>query len=153
MQNELDRMELPQIIRWRIQTAMPIPFPSVQCLVSCQPPSVSPTALACLQPSNPVTMYNPNNSTLPQRNPVLPGRAATSVKTKPQPQSLQQDLDTEIDPWTLLEEGTGSGQPSANSAGISGTDHSNLKASNWLKGAVRVRRTDLTYIGAVDEDS
>ncbi|KAI3449196.1 hypothetical protein Pfo_005861 [Paulownia fortunei] len=151
LQNDLDHMELPELIRWRIQTAMPVLFPSVWCSISCQPPSVSPTALACLQPSNPVTMYNPNNSNLPQRNPVLPGRAATSVKTKPQ--VLQQDLDMEIDQWTLLEDGTGSGQPSANSAGISGSDHSNLKASNWLKGAVRVRRTDLTYIGAVDEDS
>ncbi|KAI3444539.1 hypothetical protein Pfo_001204 [Paulownia fortunei] len=150
LQNDLDLMELPETIRWRIQTAMPILLPSVQCSISCQPPSVSPTALACLQPSQPVTLF-PSNSHLPKRNPVLPGRAATSVKTKPQ--MLQQDLGTEIDRWTFLEDGAGSGQPSPSSAGIGGSDHANLKASNWLKGAVRVRRTDLTYIGAVDEDS
>ncbi|KAL0425999.1 UNVERIFIED_CONTAM: Mediator of RNA polymerase II transcription subunit [Sesamum radiatum] len=85
------------------------------------------------------------------KNPVLPGRAATSVKTKSH--MSQQELDSEIDQWTLLEDGAGSGQLSPNSAGIGGSDHANLKASNFLKGAVRVRRTDLTYIGAVDEDS
>lgn len=151
MQNDLDRMELPETIRGRIQTALPILIPSVRSSVSCQPPSVSPTALACLQPSNQVTSLNPSNSTVPQRNPVLPGRAGTSMKIKSQ--MLQQDLDMEIDQWTLLEDGAGSCQPSPNSAGIGGTDHANLKASNFLKGAVRVRRTDLTYIGAVDEDS
>ncbi|KAK6142801.1 hypothetical protein DH2020_023149 [Rehmannia glutinosa] len=126
LQNDLDRMELPEIIRWRIQTAMPVLFPSVRCSIPCQPPSVSPNALARLQPSN-----------------------------QNKAQALQQDLDTDtIDQWTLLEDGTGSGQLSTNSAGISvSSDHSNLKASNWLKGAVRVRRTDLTYIGAIDEDS
>lgn len=63
-----------------------------------------------------------------------------------------QDLDLEIDPWTLLEDGTGV-QSSSNSAAIGGSDHANLRASNWLKGAIRVRRTDLAYIGAIDEDS
>ncbi|KAK6142810.1 hypothetical protein DH2020_023158 [Rehmannia glutinosa] len=150
LQNDLDRMELPEIIRWRIQTAMPVLFPSVRCSIPCQPPSVSPNALARLQPSNQVTTYNSNP---PQRNPVLPGRGSTNMKNKAQ--ALQQDLDTDtIDQWTLLEDGTGSGQLSTNSSGISvSSDHSNLKASNWLKGAVRVRRTDLTYIGAIDEDS
>ncbi|PIM99566.1 RNA polymerase II transcription mediator [Handroanthus impetiginosus] len=143
LQNDLDRMELPEMIRWRIQTAMPILFPSIRCSISCQPPSVSRDNIARLQPSNPVTTYYPNTSNPTQRN--------QRVKTKPQP--LQQDLDTEIDQWTLLEDGTGSSQPSANSTGISSNDHSNLKAVHWLKGAVRVRRTDLTYIGAVDDDS
>ncbi|KAK4418625.1 Mediator of RNA polymerase II transcription subunit [Sesamum alatum] len=151
LQNDLDRMQLPETIRWRIQTAMPILIPSVRCSVSCQPPSISPTALACLHPSNPVALLNPSNSNLPQKNPVLPGRGATSMKTKSH--MLQQELDAEIDQWTLLEDGAGSGQLSPNSAGIGGSDHANLKASNFLKGAVRVRRTDLTYIGAVDEDS
>ncbi|KAL3829667.1 hypothetical protein ACJIZ3_018469 [Penstemon smallii] len=149
LQNELDHMELPETIRWRIQTAMPFLFPSVRCSISCQPPSVSPIALARLQPSNPVTMLNSIN--LNSRNQVLTGRGVSSLKTKPH--TLQQDLDTEIDQWTLLEDGAGSGQPSADSSGISGTDPANSKASNLLKGAVRVRRTELTYVGTVDEDS
>ncbi|KAL8500001.1 hypothetical protein ACS0TY_019843 [Phlomoides rotata] len=148
LQNDLDRMELPDTIRGRIQTAFPILIPSGRTSISCQPPSVSPAALACLQPSNPVTSLNPTNSNVPQRNSALPGRAPTSMKTKSQ--VSQQDLDMEIDPWTLLEDGAGSGQPSPSSAG---TDHVNFKASYLLKGAVRMRRTDLTYIGAVDEDS
>ncbi|KAG8363316.1 hypothetical protein BUALT_Bualt19G0009700 [Buddleja alternifolia] len=148
LQHDLDRMELPGTIRWRIQTAMPILFPSVRRPISCQPPSLLPTALACLQPSNPVTVLNPSNSNPPNRNTVLPGRAKTNKQ-----QAFQPDPDPDTDPWTLLEDGTGSGQPSANSAGISSSDQSNLKASSWLKGAVRVRRTELTYIGAVDEDS
>ncbi|KAG8391835.1 hypothetical protein BUALT_Bualt01G0228300 [Buddleja alternifolia] len=152
LQNDLDRMELPETIRWRIQTAMPILIPSHQCPISCQPPFVSPTALACLQSSTPATtLLNPSNSNPPQRSPALPGRASTSLKTKPQ--LLQHDPDKEIDQWTLLEDGAGSGQPSDNCAGLNGSDLANLKASNWLKGAVRVRRTDLTYIGVVDEDS
>lgn len=151
MQNDLDRMELPEAIRWRIQSALPILTPSVRSSVSCQPPSVPPTALACLQPSNPVSLLSAGNSNLPQRNPNLPGRAATNMKTKSQ--TVQQDLDMEIDQWTLLEDGAGSGQPSPNSAAIGSSDHANFKASYLLKGAVRVRRTDLTYIGAVDEDS
>ncbi|KAL6565943.1 hypothetical protein OROHE_004998 [Orobanche hederae] len=148
LQKDLDRMELPTIIRWRIQTAMPVVLPSAKCPISCQPPSLSPTALACLQPSNTVNTYNSNP---PQRNHTV--RSSTNLKTKPQalqPDNLETDI---IDRWTLLEDGTGWGPPPAKSASISGSDHSNLKASNWLKGAVRVRRTDLTYIGAVDEDS
>ncbi|KAL3814834.1 hypothetical protein ACJIZ3_016102 [Penstemon smallii] len=152
LQNDLDRMELPETIRWRIQTAMPILFPSVRCSISCQPPSVLHTALSYLQPSIPVTILNPSNLNPPQRNLGLPARAGTSLRAKPQ--TLQpQDHDTDTDPWTLLEDGAGSGQPPVNSTSISGSDHANLKASNFLKGAVRVRRTDLTYIGTVDEDS
>lgn len=59
----------------------------------------------------------------------------------------------EIDPWTLLEDGAGSGPSSSNSAVMGGGDSANLKASSWLRGAVRVRKTDLTYIGSVDDDS
>ncbi|KAL2552952.1 RNA polymerase II transcription mediator [Forsythia ovata] len=151
LQNDLDRMILPEMIRWRIQTAMPIIFPSIRCSISCQPPYVSPAALSFLQPSNLITISNPSSSILPQRNQTSLVRSPTNVKTKPLP--VEQDPDLEIDPWTLLEDGDGSGQPSSNSAVIGSTDHANLKASNWLKGAIRVRRTDLTYIGAVDEDN
>ncbi|XP_047963681.1 mediator of RNA polymerase II transcription subunit 12 [Salvia hispanica] len=146
LQNDLDRMELPKTIRWRIQSALPFLTPPARSSLLCQPPSVPHTALACLQPSNLVTVLNPCNSNLPQRN---TGR--TNMKSKSQ--TSQADLDTEIDPWTLLEDGAGAGQPSPSSAGISNSEHANFKASFLLKGAVRVRRTDLTYIGAVDEDS
>ncbi|CAA2974940.1 mediator of RNA polymerase II transcription subunit 12 [Olea europaea subsp. europaea] len=150
-QNELNSMELPKTIRWRIQTAMPILFPSPRLMISCQSPSVSPPDLASLQPVNPINALNPINSNLPPRSPPLPVRTGSNVKTKALP--LQHEIDMEIDPWTLLEDGAGSGQPSVNSALVGSSDHSNLKASSWLKGAVRVRRTDLMYIGAIDEEN
>ncbi|KAK6162323.1 hypothetical protein DH2020_002164 [Rehmannia glutinosa] len=124
MQNDLDRMELPETIRWRVQTAIPILLPSVRRSISCQPPSKS-----CL------------------------ARTYCHECSETKPQILQQEFGTEIDQWTVLEDGAGSGQPSPSSAGVSTSDNVNLKALNWLKGAVRVRRTDLTYIGAIDEDS
>lgn len=77
--------------------------------------------------------------------------AANSVKSKTLP--LQQDNDMEVDPWILLEDGAGSVPSSSNTAVIGSGDHANLRAASWLKGAIRVRRSDLTYIGAVDDDS
>lgn len=153
LQNDLDRMLLPDAIRWRIQTAMPFIFPSIRWSVSCQPPSVPPYALASLQPSISVPGLHPGNVNASQRSSISSSRAASNGPGKTKPSSLQQELDMEIDPWTLLEDGAGSGPSSSNTAVIGGSDHANLKASSWLKGAVRVRRMDLTYIGAVDEDS
>ncbi|CAL5383002.1 unnamed protein product [Camellia sinensis] len=154
LQNDLDRMLLPDSIRWRIQAAMPILFPSFRYSISCQPPSVSSAALTSLQPIIAASGSHTGNSNLPPRNQVSSTRSATSVseKTKPLPSS-QLDMDMELDPWTLLEDGAGSGPSSANAAGVGSSDNGNLKASSWLKGAVRVRRTDLTYIGVVDDDS
>lgn len=151
LQNDLNRMHMPDHIRWRIQTAMPILLPSVRCSISCQPPSVSPASIAALQSSNQISVLQPHNSILSQRNPVSLVRTATNVAGKAKQVPLH-DPDLEIDPWTLLEDGTGV-QSSSNSAAIGSSDHANLRASNWLKGAIRVRRTDLTYIGAIDEDS
>ncbi|XP_057464204.1 LOW QUALITY PROTEIN: mediator of RNA polymerase II transcription subunit 12-like [Actinidia eriantha] len=153
LQNDLDRMHLPDSIRWRIQAAMPTLFPSFRWHISCQPPSVSPAALASLQPSISVSGSHPGNSNLPQRNPGSLTRTATSLAGKTKPSTLQQDIDMEIDPWTLLEDGAGSGPSSTSTSGIGGSDNANLRASSLLKGAVRVRRTDLTYIGVVDDDS
>ncbi|KAJ4826395.1 hypothetical protein Tsubulata_025175 [Turnera subulata] len=150
LQNDLDRMQLPATIRCRIQAAMPVLLPSARCSISCQPPPVPNAAVALLQPSIAISGTFPGN--VPQRNQVPLGRSASiSGKSKTLPQ--QQDNDIEIDPWTLLEDGTGSGPTSGNPAMIGSGDHANLRASSWLKGAVRVRRTDLTYIGAVDDDS
>ncbi|KAK1283240.1 Mediator of RNA polymerase II transcription subunit 12 [Acorus calamus] len=80
------------------------------------------------------------------RAPISSPRSATNAlgKSKPSP---SQDPDLEFDPWTLLEDGTGS-MPAA----VSG-DHSDLMACSLLRGAVRMRRTDLTYIGTVDDDN
>ncbi|KAI8021554.1 Mediator of RNA polymerase II transcription subunit 12 [Camellia lanceoleosa] len=153
LQNDLDRMQLPDSIRWRIQAAMPILFLSSKCSISCQLPSVSPVALSSLQSSISVSGSHPGNSNLPPRNLLSSGRTGTTAtgKNRPSPLPLQQDVDAEIDPWTLLEDGLGSGPIMA--SGIGGNGNGNLRASSWLKGAVRVRRTDLTYIGAVDGDS
>ncbi|KAL5859698.1 hypothetical protein ACOSQ4_000994 [Xanthoceras sorbifolium] len=150
LQNDLDRMQLPDTIRWRIQAAMPILLPSVRCSMTCQPPSVPVAALASLQPS--VSISGVGNTNPLQRNAVPLARSATNPgKSKPMP--LQQDNEMEVDPWTLLEDGAGSGPSSSNTAVIGSGDNANLRAANWLKGAVRVRRSDLTYIGAVDDDS
>ncbi|KAM5555323.1 mediator of RNA polymerase II transcription subunit 12 [Rosa sericea] len=152
LQNDLDRMQLPDTVRWRIQTAMPVIIPSIRCVVSCQPPPVPNMALAVLQSSTSNSGIYSGNSNPQQKNQVPLARTVTSVtgKSKPLP---SQDYDMEIDPWTLLEDGAGSGPSSGNSALIGSADHGNLRASSWLKGAVRVRRKDLTYIGAVDDDS
>ncbi|KAK6918377.1 Mediator complex, subunit Med12 [Dillenia turbinata] len=146
LQKELDRMQLPDAIRWRIQAAMPVLPPSVRCPISCQPPSLPTLALASIQPSP------GSNFSLPQRNPTL-SRGANHAHGKPKPLPLPQEHDMEVDPWTLLEDGTGSSPSSSNSGVVGGADHANLKASSLLKGAVRVRRTELTYIGTVDDDS
>ncbi|XAR63055.1 hypothetical protein NMG60_11022861 [Bertholletia excelsa] len=154
LQNDLNRMNLPDSIRWRIQAAMPILVPSFRWSVSCQPPSVSPYSLAVLQPSISVPGSLPGTTNLPQRNlpPLARSASTTAGKTKLLPPQLDV-ADMEVDPWTLLEDGAGSGPSSTTTAGIGGGDNANLRASSWLKGAVRVRRTDLTYIGVVDDDS
>ncbi|XP_042503822.1 mediator of RNA polymerase II transcription subunit 12-like [Macadamia integrifolia] len=152
LQNDLDHMQLPENVRWRIQTAMPMLPPSLPCSISCQPPAVSTASLAVLQASISVPSFQQGGLNAPPRIPVSLPRSATNLsgKSKLLP---SQDQDLEVDPWMLLEDGTGSGPSSSNSNGGVGGDHANLKACNWLKGAVRVRRTDLTYIGAVDDDS
>ncbi|CAI0470360.1 unnamed protein product [Linum tenue] len=153
LQSELDRMNLPSGIRWRIQAAMPILLPSVGCCISCQPPSVPSAAIASLQPTSIGMSGYP-----PQRNsPSMLTRNPTG-KSKQQSAAQQDSNDNiEIDPWLLLEDGTGAGPSSSSSVNTpvigSSSGQSNLWASNWLKGAVRVRRTDLTYIGAVDDDT
>ncbi|KAJ7947292.1 Mediator of RNA polymerase II transcription subunit 12 [Quillaja saponaria] len=149
LQNDLDRMLLSDTIRRRIQTAMPVLLPSVRCSISCQPPFVPVPALVCLQPSVSVPGFNFASSNPPQRNLVPLATSAANISGK----LKQQDNNMEIDPWTFLEDGAGSGPSPSTTGVIGGGDHANLRASCWLKGAVRVRRTDLTYIGAVDDDS
>ncbi|MBA0617349.1 hypothetical protein Godav_026806 [Gossypium davidsonii] len=151
LQNELDSMQLPEMIRWRIQAAMPILFPSFHNTVSCQPPSVPIGALSLLQPS--ICVPGSYTGTInPSQRQVASARNANNMPGKSK-SVLSQENDMEIDPWTLLEYGAGSGPSSSSTAAIGGSDNANLRASSWLKGAVRVRRTDPSYIGAVDDDS
>ncbi|KAL0712399.1 hypothetical protein Bca4012_019377 [Brassica carinata] len=152
LQSELARMQLPDTIRWRIQAAMPTLLPSLRCSLSCQPHSVQPTALTLVQPSGSAAAAGLN-----QRNsPAIPKTATAAqgkLKQTMLSQSQQQEPDNTdvVDPWTLLEDGTSSGPSSSNA--LSSSDMGNVRATCWLKGAVRVRRTDLTYVGSVDEDS
>ncbi|KAL8172485.1 hypothetical protein V2J09_024289 [Rumex salicifolius] len=145
LQNELDRMQLPATILWRIKAALPVILPNNRCYVSSQPPSVPSSAITSLKPSISFSSQaNLRNSTLSK----LSNTTSKAKSSLPQP-----DSDMEIDPWTLLEDGAGAGPSISNLAAMSSSDNANLKAASWLKGAVRVRRTDLAYIGAMDEDS
>nr|KYP64207.1 hypothetical protein KK1_018798 [Cajanus cajan] len=148
LQNHLDNMQLPDTIRGRIQAAMPVLPPSIRCSFYCQPPTVPVSALASLQSNTTSSGFNSSSPTIPHRNLVPSSRTPASGKSK------QQDNDSDVvDPWMLLEDGAGS-CPSASNTTIMGSgDRANIRAASWLKGAVRVRRTDLTYVGAVDEDS
>ncbi|XP_022924532.1 mediator of RNA polymerase II transcription subunit 12-like [Cucurbita moschata] len=154
LQNELHVMQLPDMIRWRIQAAMPVPLPPGRCFLSYQPPTISLSALSSFQ-SSPSThgIGSGNSSSMPQGSKMSSPRVVPSAPGKSKSLPPQQDYDTEIDPWLLLEDGAGSSQSSSNAAVIGGGEHANFRASYWLKGAVRVRRTDLTYIGAMDDDS
>ncbi|KAJ0250023.1 hypothetical protein HA466_0142350 [Hirschfeldia incana] len=154
LQNELARMQLPDTIRWRIQAAMPILLPSLRCSLSCQPHSVPPTALTLVQTSGSTAAGGLNQRNSPATPKTVTAAAAqgklkqTMLSPCQQPEADNMDV---VDPWTLLEDGTSSGQSSSSASNSS--DMGNLRATCWLKGAVRVRRTDLTYIGSVDDDS
>lgn len=141
MQADLDRMELPTTIRRRIQAAMPILPASLSMSLPYHPPVIPTTALSS-------TPSLTSISSPFQRS--IPSRPLVKNKTLP-----SQDLDNEIDPWTLLEDGTGCSAASSagSTAGTVSGEHSNLKACSWLKGAVRMRRTDLTYVGVLDDES
>ncbi|KAL2330300.1 hypothetical protein Fmac_017881 [Flemingia macrophylla] len=148
LQNHLDNMQLPDTIRWRIQAAMPVLPPTTRSSFSCQASTVPVSALASLQSSLRNSGFNSSNPTVPQRNLVPSSRTTTSGKSKQQ----DNDLDM-VDPWTLLEDGAGSCPSAGNTTIIGSGDRANIRAASFLKGAVRVRRTDLTYVGAVNEDS
>lgn len=152
LQTDLDCMQLPAAIRRRLQAAIPVLPPSLPPSISCQPPLLSSAALASMQSSLASPGFQAGNSNLPQRSPIPSARTSSNASAKSRPLQSQ-DPDVEIDPWMLLEDGTGSVPVSGNSNVSVGSDHANLKACSWLKGAIRVRRTDLTYIGTVDDDS
>ncbi|KAJ1693751.1 hypothetical protein LUZ63_010449 [Rhynchospora breviuscula] len=157
LQSALDKMELPLTIRRRIQSAMPYLPPTRPFSMPCLPPFSAPS-LPFILSGNPTPG--------PQQRNINPSTSSWTPSNLPSgrgkaPLPSQEPSEMEIDPWTLLEDGTagsssattGSGGGGGSSMGVPGGDHSNLKASSWLKGAVRVRRTDLTYIGSLDDDS
>ncbi|XP_024364387.1 mediator of RNA polymerase II transcription subunit 12 [Physcomitrium patens] len=144
MQVDLEHMQLPCGIRARLQAAFPLLPPTPVTTVSAAPPQVPVSVLSQLQVKG-------FNSTLGVST-TYPGSAQKSLyplennagKLKA---VTSADSEMEVDPWTLLEDGVG-----ASSGPIGSGEVGNLKACAWLKGAVRVRRTDLSYIGAVDEE-
>lgn len=149
MQAELDRMQLPSVVRIRLQAAMPLLPPSSSPTISCVPSNVTTSAVPVVQSSFVNSgSFSSGIVGISQKGSVRMAHAIGKCKS-----TLYQDPEIEIDPWTLLEDGTGSGVGGSNSGGGVSGDHANLKACNWLKGAVRVRRTDLTYVGAVDDDT
>ncbi|KAK4794587.1 hypothetical protein SAY86_012581 [Trapa natans] len=143
LQNELESMQIPDKIRWRIQATMPVLVPSVKCSISCQPPSVPPSAIASVQPSASRTVQRTSQRT--QSSGMLGKLKASST--------MQQENELEFDSWTLLEDGVGSIPSAGGICALVSADSANMHASSFLKGAVRVRRADLTYVGPVDEDS
>ena len=147
LQSALDHMELPETIRRRIQAAMPILPPSQHPCIQCQPPQLSLAALTPLQSCT--------SSAGPQQKSSCVSWVPTNVSRRSKTVLPSHDPEMEVDPWALLEDGTSCPSTSSGSNGTSGVtgDHANLKACSWLKGTVRVRRTELTYIGSLDDDS
>uniref|UniRef100_A0ACD5WFF2 Uncharacterized protein n=1 Tax=Avena sativa TaxID=4498 RepID=A0ACD5WFF2_AVESA len=148
LQSTLDHMELPGTIRRRIQAALPILPPSRHPSIQCQPPQLSMAALSPLQSSS-------SSTAGPQQKNSSLSWVPTNISSRSKAALPSQDHEMEVDPWTLLEDGTSCPSASSGGNGASGlaADHANLKACSWLKGAVRVRRTELTYIGSLDDDS
>ncbi|KAI5076641.1 hypothetical protein GOP47_0009111 [Adiantum capillus-veneris] len=145
MQGDLDHMQLPSMVRARLQAAMPILAPSPTPSISAGPASAPVVQTCATSMSNPVMLGPLNGSYRP------PVRLENNFgKIKP---AVSQETDTEIDPWTLLEDtNSSSGSGVAGTCVLSSENGSN-KACAWLKGAVRVRRTDLTYVGSIDDDT
>lgn len=148
MQAELDRMQLPSMVRIRLQAAMPLLPPQSSPTISCAPNVTTSAAPVAQSSSVNSGSFSSGLVAISQKGSVRMANAIGKCKS-----TLYQDPEIEIDPWTLLEDGTGSGVGASNGGGGVSGDHANLKACYWLKGAVRVRRTDLTYVGAVDDDT
>lgn len=151
-------MRVPASIQRRLQCALPM-LPRCRCSVlSCHPPVVSSESCFSLQPAMLTPGFSQANPKSPQR-PVSNTRTATNISGRSKPLPPQDNNEMQIDPWLLLEDGVVSASASSSNsnsnsfAGGIGNDQSNLKASFWLKGTVRVRRTDLTYIGPMDDGS
>lgn len=136
-------MQLPGGIRNRLQAVFPLLPLTPVTTISAAPPRVPAAVLSQLQarPSNSA----PTSTTYP--GPAQKSLYPLESNTGKSKAAVLPDSEMEVDPWTLLEDGVG-----ASTGPIGGGEVGNLKACAWLKGAVRIRRTDLTYIGAVDEE-
>ena len=145
MQVDLDHMHLPSMVRARIQAAMPILAPSPMPTIASGPPQVPASALPIIQLST-NCLSTLSSITTSYKVPIRLDNLIGKVKQNP-----VQDLDVEIDPWTLLEDVTTSSN--VGSGVLVSSESGSSKACAWLKGAVRVRRTNLTYVSSVDDDS
>ena len=141
-------MQLPSTVRARLQAAMPILAPSPTPIIAAGPPQIPPGALPMMQMSGlPTNISSTLPSTASYKAPLRMENSLGKAK-----QSSVQDLDAEIDPWTLLEDIASSS--TTGSGGVLVMNESgSSKACAWLKGAVRVRRTNLTYVSSIDDDS
>ncbi|BFI43571.1 hypothetical protein MPTK2_Ug00450 [Marchantia polymorpha subsp. ruderalis] len=145
MQIELENMQLPRSARARLQAALPLLAISPPMTIAASPSQVLIHSLSVLNQGSSVPSST-GFGTIGIGQKALSSSESNVGKAK---SSSMPELEMEFDPWTLLEDGVGSGS----SNGISGGDAGNLKACIWLKGSVRVRRGDLTYVGAIDDDS
>ncbi|EFJ25962.1 hypothetical protein SELMODRAFT_441953 [Selaginella moellendorffii] len=139
LQTELDHMQLPMSLRMRLQAAMPVFPPGPTFSLSAAPPQVPQSAFTALQANLSPSLHLSHSQKL-----------GADLKSKPSP-SL--DTETGMDPWLLLEDGTGLPATVGSANSSTTADGSTLKACPWLKGAVRVRRTELTHLGSVDSDT
>jgi hypothetical protein len=128
---------------------MPVLAPSPIPTIAAGPPQVPPGALPMIQMSGVATNSSPGPLSSSAISYKAPNRIENNLgKAKQNP---AQDVDVEIDPWMLLEDITSS---STTGAGVLVMNESGTsKACSWLKGAVRVRRTNLTYVSSIDDDS
>lgn len=142
-QVDVEQMPIPAGARTRLQAAMPLLLPAPMATIAAGPPQIPSPALTHLQSTVSSTVITPSvGHSGASRKLLLPLENIVKTKT-----ILLPDPEMEVDPWTLLEDGVGA------STGLTGVGEvGNPKACVWLKGAVRVRRCDLTYVGAVDED-
>ncbi|KAH6554895.1 hypothetical protein KP509_1Z299100 [Ceratopteris richardii] len=151
MQVDLDHMQLPIMIRTRLQAAMPALAPSPSPAISAGPPHLHPSCLSLLHTCISGTNNSMNVGSLNATHKALGRLESNFGKTK---LVGNPDPDTELDPWTLLEDtNTTSSSRCARSGVLVGSESGSNKACAWLRGAVRVQRTDLTYVGSTDDDS
>ncbi|KAL3675105.1 hypothetical protein R1sor_025053 [Riccia sorocarpa] len=143
MQIELENMQLPRSARARLQAAMPLLPVSSTLTIAAGPPQVPSQAISVITQGVSV----PSSGGFPPM--VVGSKSAVPSDLEKGKYSAVVEPEVEYDPWTLLEDGVGSG----GNSGLGGGDTANLKACSWLRGSVRVRRSDLTYVGAVDDDS
>jgi len=110
-----------------------------------QPP---PVPIHLFQASSTICGFNSCCSATLSRNPALSRVADNNASGK----SKQQDNELKIDPWTLLEDNAGSFPSPSNASSKEMVTMITFELRDGLKGAVRVRRTDITHVDAVDDD-